>query len=390
MPSTGLGARRNPGAATIEAMGRVGFACLWDPDPVETWSGTPWQLLQALQRRRAVPDLGPSIPTSVRRALRVAYLRRANGRWVSPWKHGRVRDRICAESLRRAMARTSVDAVIEIQDLAVVDVPYWLVQDLSYDALLDLADAGVVDLQFPGMSGRWLERRRSRQRQVYAGAAGFFPMSAWLARQLVERSGVPEQKVTVVRPGASAVGTISGPRGVHEGPGRLLFVGRDFERKGGDLVLESLRILRDDYDPRVQLTVCGPPTWPLAGAPPDGVTFAGAQTPAQVAELYGRHDLLVLPSRFEAFGIVFLEALAHGLPCIGRNAYAMPEIVEPGRNGELVSSDDPDELAQRVVAVLEDRPMRERVGAEREEVARNHSWDRAAGQILEVIDQSAG
>ena len=116
---------------------------------------------------------------------------------------------------------------------------------------------------------------------------------------------------------------------------RLLFVGwgtdvSDFYRKGGDLVVAALALLRRDHDPRITLTVVGPETWPLPGSPPDGVRFLGSLPAHEVAPLYDSHDLFVMPSRMEAFGIVFTEAVARGLPCVARDAYAMPEIVTPG------------------------------------------------------------
>ncbi len=66
-----------------------------------------------------------------------------------------------------------------------------------------------------------------------------------------------------------------------------------------------------------------------------------------------------MPSRFEAFGIAFIEALAHGVPVIGRSAFAMPEIIRPGKNGALVHTDDPAELASAIMAVLDDPAVRQ-------------------------------
>ena len=66
-----------------------------------------------------------------------------------------------------------------------------------------------------------------------------------------------------------------------------------------------------------------------------------------------------MPSRYEPFGVVFTEALARGLPCIARDAYAMPEIVTPGVSGALVTSDDEHELAAAIAAALVDDALYE-------------------------------
>lgn len=96
-------------------------------------------------------------------------------------------------------------------------------------------------------------------------------------------------------------------------------------------------------DPNITVTIAGLPRWPLSGAIPDGVNFLGQLPLAEVASLYDCHDLLVMPTRVEGFGFVFLEALSRGLPCIGRDDFAMPEMIRPGLNGALLSKDDPEE-----------------------------------------------
>src|SRR4029450_4515274 len=116
-------------------------------------------------------------------------------------------------------------------------------------------------------------------------------MSQWLARHLVEVSGVPAEKVHVVQPGMAIE---PGPEAVlprDRDRTALLLVGRDFHVKSGDLVVRALGIIRRDR-PDVTLTVVGPRRWPMSGDPPVGVRFLGAMPAPAVAELYERHDLL--------------------------------------------------------------------------------------------------
>src|SRR6185503_36526 len=139
-----------------------------------------------------------------------------------------------------------------------------------------------------------------------------------------------------------------------------------------------------DVDPAITLTVVGPSVWPLPGEIPPGVDFRGLLPVRALARLYDEHDLFVLPSRFEGFGISFVEALAHGLPCVGRRAFAMPEIVQPGVNGDLVAGDDPADLADRIAALLADDALYQRVGGAAGEVVAHYSWGRAADDVLAV------
>ena len=97
----------------------------------------------------------------------------------------------------------------------------------------------------------------------------------------------------------------------------MLFLGRDFERKAGPLVVHAFVELRKAA-PECTLTVAGPDVWPIPGAVPEGVEFRGRLSPGEAAAALSDHDLFVMPSWFEPFGIVFAEALSAGLPCVAR------------------------------------------------------------------------
>jgi glycosyltransferase involved in cell wall biosynthesis len=97
-----------------------------------------------------------------------------------------------------------------------------------------------------------------------------------------------------------------------------------------------------------------------------------------------------MPSRFEPFGVVFAEALARGLPCIARDAYAMPEIVTPGVSGALVTGDDEYELAAAIAVALIDDALYEACYERAQEVAAYFSWERAARQTTQIIKQAFG
>lgn len=374
---------------------RLGFACHWDPDPPSTWSGTPWRLLAALEEHAQVVELDPRLPTSLQHALRYAHVRRRNGAWTSPWRTSGLTRKMVERRVRRASSGVPCDAVLQIGDLAPFESPYFIYQDLSYDVLLrHFDDPAGTALQFPTLSRRALDRARERQHALYEQATGVLAMSSWFAKTLVEWSGLPENKVHVVRPGACASAdagrVLASPtapvaRSSRHNRRHLLFLGKDFQRKGGDLVLKALQQLRDGGKTGLTLTVVGPRSWPLPTPIPDGVLFLGRIPTSQVAELFAAHDLLVVPSRFEAFGIVFLEALTHGLPCIGRDAFAMPEIIMPGHNGSLVTTEEPGELATRILDVLSNDTIYETCEQETETLRRRYSWERAATETIGAI-----
>ncbi len=376
-------------------MMKIGFACAWWKAPEKTWSGTPWGLRRALRQQAHVVDLGVEY-SAARSLLKYVYARRRRGYWTSVYKWSSSRDRMMQRKLQSALRATSVDAVIEVGDLARLDVPFYVYQDLSFDVLKRYYDLEVgIPGQFKGIDLDTIERRWERQQRIYESADGILAMSEWFANTLVEWSGVPRDKVTVVYAGLNSIepGFADHGRADADLPGRkpakLLFVGRDFFRKGGEIVVAALGQLRRNYSPDIQLTVVGPDKWPLRSEIPEGVVFLGDRTTAEVARLYHTHDLFVMPSRFEAFGIAFREALAHGVPVIGRSAFAMPEIIVPGRNGALVDSDDPAELASAIVAVIENPAVRQFTLRTAGAVRARFSWDAVAKRMLTALANSA-
>jgi glycosyltransferase involved in cell wall biosynthesis len=343
-----------------------------------------------------IVDVGVHVPAAARSLLLAASLRYRNGRPVTTWAYSPLTDAYTAWDLRRSVARSAADggcdAVLTIQDLAILPVPYFTYQDLSYDALI-AAGHDTDDLAaLLAVSAATVRRRRERQLAIYERAAGVIAMSEWFARSLTEQTGLPAEKVHVVHPGASSRDTPAQPRpslSTRPPPRRrLLFVGHDFYRKGGDTVVAAFSRLRREVDPQLTLTIAGPRRWPLAGSAPDGVDFRGPLPPQEVAQLYDQHDLFVMPSRMEPFGVVFAEAISRGLPCVARDAFAMPEIVIPGETGCLIRSDDADELATAIAAALADDGLYERCAEQASAVAAHFSWQRAGREAVDLITRA--
>jgi glycosyltransferase involved in cell wall biosynthesis len=358
---------------------RIGFACLWDKNAPATWSGTPWQMRASLRAHAEVVDIGVKVPLPMRRVLQTAHLHYRNGQLISLWEQGSLTDRYCRLHLDRSIKRLRPDVVLQMQDLAPVDVPFFLYQDLSFDILLRLKDSG-VDV-FRILTDDELKRRRERQLKVYERAAGVIAMSRWLGESLIKDTGLPPEKVHVVHPGLIAGASGTRPDRLSRPRTRLLFIGRTFRQKGGNLVLQAFERLRGAG---VTLTIAGPPS---IGPVPDGVNFLGALPVGEIAKLYDEHDLFVLPSRMEGFGIVFVEALSRGLPLIARNDFAMPEIVQAPRYGRVIDYDDPDHLAGTINDALNDDELFRRCRDEADSVAEYYSWNRAAEQAVAAMSR---
>src|SRR5438270_412991 len=359
---------------------KLGFACAWWTPRPSTWSGTAPAVKDALERQ---PVRLVSID-SQRSAIGKVALKALYAPTTTPWKYSRLHRAMTARAVRRAARAKSCDAVIAMaDDDAPAGPPTFAYQDMNFSvALAHLDKGGPSWVNVMPAARPVLERLDREQRGHYAEVAGVLAMGRWFGDWLIEHQGVPREKVHVVGAGISPpAGDLPPPRR----HGRVLFVGVDFERKGGDQVVEAVRLLRERGSD-VTLAVVGPRKWPGEEPAPSWVDFGGYVGANRMDEVWSDADLLVVPSRFEAYGKVFSEALAAGRPCIGRRSYAMPELI--GDGGLLVEPDaGPEDLASAMLAALEDDALYDRVWRSRTDVRHTRSWDAVASRIVSVVQQ---
>jgi glycosyltransferase involved in cell wall biosynthesis len=144
-------------------------------------------------------------------------------------------------------------------------------------------------------------------------------------------------------------------------PVRVLFVGGDFPRKGGNDLLAAWTA--GGFAERATLDLVT--DWPLAANRlPPGVRVVKGVAPytRDWFEMWRRADLFVMPTRHEAFGMVYQEAAAAGLPSIATNINAIPEIVQDGRTGMLVPPGDADGLRRAIGRLVDSPELRREMG----------------------------
>jgi len=114
------------------------------------------------------------------------------------------------------------------------------------------------------------------------------------------------------------------------------------------------------------------------------VRFLGFVPDEELPVLYSSADLFVLPSDYEGFGIVFLEAMACGTPVIGTDVGGIPTAVDAGETGYLVPQGGVDELADRMNGLLDDDEQYEEMVTRAREWGESHDWSEIASRVSQV------
>lgn len=175
-------------------------------------------------------------------------------------------------------------------------------------------------------------------------------------------------------------------------PPVLLSVARQYRRKDTPTLLRAfVKVRRSVPDARLRIVGDGPelPASRQLASNLDlgeSVTFTGAlPTAAALDAEYRRARVFCLPSRQEGFGIVFLEAMAYGLPIAAARAAAVPEVAPHGETSLLVEPGDADALADSLVRLLTDDELARRLGSQGPPRSRRFTWPAAAQAFLDGL-----
>jgi glycosyltransferase involved in cell wall biosynthesis len=306
---------------------------------------------------------------------------RTPGRW--PWP-----DHAALSQLARTVAAVPDDGLVLLDGLIASVAAAVLVPEADRLRLVVL-----VHMPLGGVAVA-----EESERAVLSQARAVVTTSSWTREGLLDRYRLPPEAVHVARPGADlddeAPGTPSG--------GRLLCVAAVVPHKGHDALLDALRGITQpewsctfvgalDRDPEFVDSL-------RRQAADSGILerilFLGARVGEQLRREYLAADVLVLPTRREAYGMVVTEALAFGLPVIATAVGGVPEALgrtAEGAPGVLVPPDDTGRLTEALAAWLrnEDLRIQWRRAARLRRTALS-GWDATARQLAHTLASAAG
>jgi len=221
-------------------------------------------------------------------------------------------------------------------------------------------------------------------RRVYDGAAHLMPLSWSCRASLIEEYGIEPERISVIPPGID-VRRYTPPDRARRGderPFRLLFIGADFLRKGGDLLV-ALAQAPEFRDLQFDLV-----TRSYRGPTADNIHVHDHVTPnsPRMLTLLREADLYALPTRADSHAIATLEAMAMGLPVVTTPVGGVVDVVRDGENGLFVPRNDADALGDRIRRLLRDRALRLRLGqAARTTVETKFNAASVSAQVVDLL-----
>jgi len=119
----------------------------------------------------------------------------------------------------------------------------------------------------------------------------------------------------------------------------------------------------------------------------DLITFQGAEVQDTLTYYYSAAEMVVMPSHYESFGMVALEAMACGTPVVGSRVGGLAFSIQDGQTGYLVPERDPEALAARIRLLLRDGDLRQQLGRRAAHWAGRYGWPAVADQIVDLYGQ---
>lgn len=354
-----------------------------DPYASNTWSGSAAHLFRAMEAGDLLDGRAHGIDIS--KPLRMLLLAKNFSQDRNVWRRHFFFDPNYRAALSRAAAQVPVNTPFSFQLGAMYSLP----QAHPQKRAISFHDGNLAELEaagfgLDGVAPKRIEQALRYEVDVAQQVTAIFTMSEYLRQSFIKNYGVPAKKVVNVGGAFNLKEIPAEQMGKSYTAPRLLFIGIDFFRKGGEVLLQGFEAVLRRF-PTAELHIVGPRE--LESIPP-GVVFHGhlsKEEPAgqaKLEELFRSASLFVLPSLYEPFGIAPLEAMLYQLPCVVTRGWALQETVVEGVTGELVEKGNAEELAEKICGLLREPERMAAMGlAGRERARTEYTWEAVVGRM---------
>lgn len=318
---------------------KIGFASRWDPLDKRSWSGTCFYTYQQLKRFGEVEIFQYKIPKLLQEWLTTQ--KSINRRWFKKSTATEFLDAY-AKNLSRQLTKELKKRPVDIlfipassQMLAYLetDIPVVYMTDATFQQLQGYYPS------FSNMATYNVRQGIALDKKAFQKASHCILASDWCSKSAINDYGIDPSRITVAPCGANLDRTPSaGELHPYEATTfRILFLGVEWERKGGDIVLQTFRLLqRKGMNVHLHIIGCVPPEDVQADKSITVIPYLNKNREdelAQLEEVFRQTALLFLPTRAECAGIVFSEASAWGIPSLTTDTGGVSTYVKNEING---------------------------------------------------------
>lgn len=338
---------------------KIAFLCSGPPTDKKIWSGTIYQMHQAFLAQGFEVEW---IPVNRFSSLESQFFLTIENIHKKIFNRGFNRNHFVAKAfsasrkLQKNLKKSDADVIFApttIADIAFLKTnkPILYLNDATFHQLLNY---------YGGMSGfGWLSKKTTVfiEKLALQKSDTLVFSSSWAANHTVDFYKIPKEKVNVIKFGSNSRAPEEISEKDYSGEIVFLFLGVEWERKGGQIALDAIRILRGrNYPVKLQVVGCTPPV-----SDPEAmnvIPFLNKNNPQEAQQIFDflhNSHFMFMPTRADCTPISFCEAASYGLPVISTNTGGVATVVVSGKTGVLLSlTANAEQYADEIEILLRD------------------------------------
>jgi glycosyltransferase involved in cell wall biosynthesis len=368
-----------------------------NPDNIKSWSGLPFFMGRALE------SAGLEIVT-----MPLIEDLSGGGRWIRflywRWLRGKRYLRHCDRKLLQGYARQFEQHLAESPVDIIFSPSTWMLAYLETDLPIvfwtDACFAGMLDFYgaFTRVAPPSIEAGHAAEQAAFDRCTRAIYSSDWAAQLAAQYYRIEPSRISVVSFGGNLLepptieAARAGVRGRDMSTCHLLLVGVDWKRKGADVAVETVEALNAaGLKARLTVVGCKPPASRQLPACVEVIPFIGKDTiedRRRLGEIFERSHFFIMPSRAEAFGLVFAEASAFGVPCLATKVGGIPSAIVDDINGRLFPLEAGGaEYANYILKYMRNTDRYHQLALRTaEDAATRLSWEAAGRKVAEIFN----
>lgn len=358
------------------------FLSSLNPHDMNDWSGTTWHVLKALEKNNNVTVIGTNILSQT------AYFISKNFSIKDIHEdYSLLFGNMCSERIKRiSYADLIFFGDLQLSPYLDVNIPTVHLSDVNFHLFKDYISKNRTKEQDVKIE--------IKEKKVLSEYTSIIYSSEWAKENTIDYYNINPRKIHVVEFGANIPKPTNYKIDIQTDVCNLVFIGKNWIKKGGDKALSAYKILKAEGF-RCTLTIIGSTPLEIQDDDEDLVIipFIDKSKPADLNRLceilYNSH-FLVLPTEFDAFGIVFCEASAYGVPSIASDVGGVSQPIREGVNGFLLPPNaTAEDYANKIKMVFSDKNGYKelRISSRREYETRLNwdVWEEKVNKILEDV-----